>query len=87
MDSFDILVVILSVTLLVLLIASIVLVVSVLKLVKKLREITDTANEIMHDVEAVSDFFKKSTGTVAITTLLSNIVSKVTEFKGKKGKK
>lgn len=86
MDSFDILVVILSVTLFILLVVSILLVLSILKLVKKLREITDTAREIVDDVESVSSFFKKSTGTVAITTLLSNIVSRVTEFKGKKGK-
>ncbi len=86
MESFDILVALLSITLFILLIVSIILVISLIKLVKKLREITDTAREIVHDVETVSDFFKKSAGPVAITSLLSNIVSKVTEFKGKKGK-
>jgi hypothetical protein len=86
MDAFEILVVILSITLAILLIASIFLVVVLVKLVNQLRVISKKAEEIVDDVESVSGFFRKSAGPVAITSLISNIVSKVTEMKGKKEK-
>ncbi len=86
MDSYDILVVVLSITLAILLVVSIVLVIGLIKLVKQLRVISEKAEGIVDDVEAVSGFFRKSAAPVAITSLISNIVSKVTEFKDKKGK-
>jgi hypothetical protein len=87
MDAFEILVVILSITLAILLILTIILIVAITKLVNKLREISEKAEEVVNDVEAVSSFFRKSAGPVAITGLISNIVSKVAEFSNKKGKK
>lgn len=86
MDAFEILVVVLSVVLAILLVLTIILVMSIIKLVNKLRDISKKAEEVMDDVEAVSGFFRKSAGPVAITGLISNIVSKVTEI-SKKGKK
>lgn len=86
MDAYELLVVILSITLAILLIVSIIFVIAATKLVQKIRIITDKAEEIVDDVEAVSGFFRKSAGPVAITGLLSNIVSKVVDFKEKKGK-
>lgn len=86
MDAFEILVVILSIALAILLIASITLVVVLVKLVNQLRVVSQKAEEIVNDVETVSGFFRKSAGPVAITSLISNIVSKVTEMKGKKEK-
>ncbi len=86
MDAFEILVVILSIALAILLIASIFLVVVLVKLVNQLRVVSQKAEEIVNDVETVSGFFRKTAGPVAITSLISNIVSKVTEMKGKKEK-
>ncbi len=86
MDAFEILVIILSITLAVLLIASIFLVVVLVKLVNQLRIVSHKAEEIVDDVETVSGFFRKTAGPVAITSLISNIVSKVTEMKSKKEK-
>ncbi len=86
MDAFEILVIILSITLAILLIASIFLVVVLVKLVNQLRIVSHKAEEIVDDVETVSGFFRKTAGPVAITSLISNIVSKVTEMKGKKEK-
>ena len=86
MDAFEILVVILSVTLGILLVLCIVIAVYVIKLLKQLRAISDKAEEIVDDVEAVSGFFRKTAGPVAVTNLVSNIVDKVTEFTNKKGK-
>jgi hypothetical protein len=86
MDAFEILVIILSITLAILLTASIFLVVVLVKLVNQLRIVSHKAEEIVDDVETVSGFFRKTAGPVAITSLISNIVSKVTEMKGKKEK-
>jgi hypothetical protein len=86
MDSFDILVIILSIALGVFLIVGIVLLVGLVKLTKQLRIIAAKAEEVVDDVEAVSGFFRKSAGPVAITGMVSNIVSKVAEMANKKGK-
>lgn len=83
MDSYDILVIVLSITLGILLVVSIVFVSVLIKLVNQLRVISHKAEEIVDDVESVSGFFKKAAGPVAVTSLISNIVSKVSEFKKK----
>lgn len=88
MDSFDILVIILSVTLLILLVIAIFVGMAAYKLVQKLRDISAKAEDIVEDVETVSGFFKKSAAPVAITGFVSNIVSKIVELNNsKKGKK
>lgn len=86
MDSYDILVIVLSIALAILLVVSIVCVVALTKLIKQLQVISNKAEEIVEDVEAVSGFFRKSAGPVAVTSLISNIVSKVADFNNKKGK-
>jgi len=83
MDSYDILVIVLSIALGVLLIVSIVFVSVLIKLVNQLRAISKKAEEIVDDVESVSGFFKKAAGPVAVTSFISNIVSKVAEIKKK----
>lgn len=83
MDSYDILVIVLSIALAILLVVSIVFVSVLIKLVNQLRVISKKAEEIVDDVESVSGFFKKAAGPVAVTSLISNIVSKVSEFKKK----
>lgn len=83
MDSYDILVIVLSIALGILLVVSIVFISVLIKLVNQLRVISKKAEEIVDDVESVSGFFKKAAGPVAVTSLISNIVSKVSEFKKK----
>lgn len=87
MDAFEILVIILSVTLAILLVLCIIIAVGVIKLIKKLRVISDKAEEVIDDVEAVSGFFRKTAGPVAVTGMISNIVSKVADLTAKKGSK
>lgn len=87
MDSYDVLVVILSITLAILLVVSILLVVALIKLVNQVKLIVAKAEEIVDDVEAVSGFFRRNTPAMAITSLISNIVSKVTSNSGKKDTK
>lgn len=80
MDSYDILVIVLSIALAILLVVTIIFVSVLIKLVNQLRVISKKAEEIVDDVESVSGFFKKAAGPVAVTSLVSNIVSKVAEF-------
>ena len=88
MESYDILVIVLSITLFILLVVSIAVGLAAYKLVQKLRAITEVAEEIVDDVETVSSFFRKSAAPVAFTGFVSNIVSKIVELNnGKKGKK
>lgn len=87
MESYDILVIILSVTLFIFLVVAIAIGLAAYTLLKKLQGISDKAEEIMDDVETVSGFFRKSAAPVAITGFISNIVSKVVEITDKKGKK
>lgn len=83
MDTYDVLVIVLSITLAILLVVSIVFVSVLIKLVNQLRVISKKAEEIVDDVESVSGFFKKAAGPVAVTSFVSNIVSKVAEIKKK----
>lgn len=87
MESYDILVIILSITLFILLVVSIAVGIAAYKLVQKLRSITEVAEEIVDDVETVSSFFRKSAAPVAFTGFVSNIVSKIVELNKGKGKK
>lgn len=86
MDSYDVLVIILSIALGIFLIVGIILLIGLVKLTKQLRTIATKAEEVVDDVEAVSGFFRKSAGPVAITSMVSNIVSKVADMANKKGK-
>ena len=87
MDAYGILVIILSITLAILLILCIIVAISVNKLVKKLSIISDKAEEVINDVEAVSGLLRKTAAPVAMTGLISNIVTKVSEMANKKGSK
>lgn len=84
MDAFEILVIILSITLAVFLVLGIILTTVLIKLANQVRVITAKAEVVMDDVEAVSGFFRKTAAPVAIGNLLSNIVSTITDRK--KGK-
>lgn len=87
MDAYGILVIILSITLAILLVVCIVLGIALTKLVNQVRDITTKAEEIMDDVEAVSGFFRKTAAPVAVTSMISNIISKVTQHNSKRGGK
>jgi predicted PurR-regulated permease PerM len=87
MDAFEILVIILSTFLAIFLLLAIIVLTGIIKLVKQVRHITEKAEEVIDNVEEASELFKKSASTLTFANLVSNIVSKVNEFSGKKGKK
>ena len=71
------LVIILSVTLTIFLIVGIVLLSLLIKLTKKLREIADTAQTVVENVESASETLKKSAGPLAAGKFLINIADAV----------
>lgn len=83
MDAYGILVIILSVTLAIFLVLAIVLTVFVIKLVNTLRSIAAKAENIADNVEHVGELFRKTATPVAITNLISNMVSMFHKKKGK----
>lgn len=84
MDAYSTLVIILAIALAVFLVLAIILTSVLIKLVNQIRNITTKAEAVMDDVEAVSDFFRKTAAPVAIGNLLSNIVSMITDRRRKK---
>lgn len=87
MDAYGILVIILSITLAILLVICIILGVGLIKLTNQVRDIMVKADDIMEDVESVSNFFKKTATSISVAGIIGNIVSVVTGHnkKGKKG--
>ena len=86
MTAYNILVIILSSFLALFLILSIVLVISLIKLVKYLRQISQKAENVVEDVEAVGDFFRKASGPMALAKLIGSVVENFGNYK-RKGKK
>ncbi len=66
MESFDILVIILSITLAVFLILAIAATILFIKLMKKLNKASDTAQQAMHNVEAATGSLKRIADGTAI---------------------
>lgn len=83
--SLKILVIILSATLAVFLILSIVLVIKIIQIVNRIKVIIEKADALTNKAGEIADFFKNTTGPVAIGKMLANIHHSVFG-KGKKGK-
>lgn len=79
--SLTILVVILSITLILFLALAVALVIKLLQIASVIKRITLKAEDIADKAEAVTDFFEKSTTTVAVGKLLSNIFEVVNRKK------
>jgi len=86
MDAFEILVIILSITLAIFMVLAIILTFNFIKISQTVRSIVNKADSVMDDVESAAEFFKKTSVPIGITSLVANIVSKVTG-ENKKGKK
>lgn len=87
MDTgFDILVIILSVTLAIFLILAITVAILAIKLFKTLNRIADKAESVVESAETVGRFFKTASGPLAVFKLIHNIVEGVGQH-GKREKK
>jgi len=90
---FEALVIILSVMLALFLLLSIVLIVKFIQIVRQIKRVTDHAEEVVDKAEDIADFFKKSSGPMAVIKIIGNISesfqgvsSKFTTKKGRKKK-
>jgi F0F1-type ATP synthase membrane subunit b/b' len=71
-QAFQVLVVILSVTLAVFLVLAIIATTWLIKVLKNVNSITEKADRVAEDIEAAADNFKRNAGPVAaVQTLLS----------------
>ncbi len=87
MDSYDILVVGLSITLFILLVCIIVAIVIVIKILSELKKIVLKAEGVIDNVEQASNLFKKSAAPMVLTRLVANIVEAVTQNRSSKNSK
>ncbi len=83
----QILLIILSTFLAIFLLLGIVILVMTIKLMKQLRHVTEKAESIADNAEAISSFVGKAAGPVAITKLLLGIVESVREQTNKRSNK
>lgn len=75
MDStwFEVLVIILSSLLAIFLLLAITLAILLIKVVRQIRRITEHAEQVVDKAEDIAEFFRNTTGPVAVIKLLSNI--------------
>jgi len=87
MDTYEILVIILSTTLAVLLILSIILIINLIKITNHIKTITEKAESIADNVDSVGQFFKNAAGPVAVSKVVANIIESIRNKKDTKGDK
>lgn len=75
MDSYDILVIILSVMLIIFLGLAIVLSVYLVKLVKNIKEISDKAKELVSDASSVASTMKKAAAPTVVAKFVADQIS------------
>lgn len=87
MDSYDILVIFLSVTLAIFLTTAIVALVFLIKLLKKLNTATDSAMHAVENVESITDTLKNVANGSVVASAVSSLWEKVRTRNSKKGRK
>jgi hypothetical protein len=86
MTAAEILVIILSVALAVFLTLAIILTIYLIVIAKKIRNVADTAERTAGQVENVVAFMRKAAGPAMISKLVMDVVSRLGNRRGKKGK-
>ncbi|MBW3569299.1 hypothetical protein KY385_04180 [Candidatus Parcubacteria bacterium] len=88
---FEALVIILSIMLALFLLLGIVILVKFLQMLRQIKRITDHAEEVVDKAEYIADFFKHSSGPMAVIKIIGNISesfqSAAEKFSGKSKKK
>jgi len=74
MDSYDVIVIFLSVTLFIFLILSIVALVFTIQILKKVKMATETAQHAVENVEEITSHLKQASKATAVGTALSQLV-------------
>jgi len=87
MDSFELLVSVLSIVLIVLLILIIVIAIYAIRVMRHVDDISSKAARVMNSVETVGKVFEKSAGPVAISRIFSNVFESFKDSKSKNKEK
>lgn len=74
MDAFEILVIILSITLAIFLLLAIALTVALIKLVKQLNITAERTDNIVSNIESASDSIKNMAGPAAFISAISKLI-------------
>jgi len=86
MDSYDILVIILSITLAVFLILGITVLAYLVKFVKNLKEISDKAKGLIDDASSVVGTMKKAAGPTVVAKFVADQISNAVKNHANKSK-
>lgn len=70
---FEALVIILSIMLALFLLLGIIILIKFLQMVRQIKRITDHAEEVVDKAENIADFFKHSSGPMAVIKIIGNI--------------
>ena len=76
MDAFEILVIILSITLAIFLVLAIVATTYLIKILKKVDAITEHAESVAANIESASQKFRQAAGPAAMASLFAKFFSK-----------
>lgn len=76
MDAFEILVIILSVTLAIFLLLAIALTIALIKLVKQLNVTAERTDNIVSNIESASDSIKNMAGPAAIVSAIAKLIKR-----------
>lgn len=74
MDAYEILVIVLSITLAILLVLCISLVIILIRIFKRIDSISEKAEHFAGNLEEASEFFKNAAAPVAATKMFANII-------------
>lgn len=84
---FESLVIILSVMLALFLLLGIVILVKFIQIINQIKRITDHAENVVDKAEDIADFFKKSSGPMAVIKIVGNLSETFHEAAGKFNKR
>lgn len=87
MDTYQLLVVLLSVTLIAVLLALLIAIIYIIKILQHMQRISLQAEKVVDKVEHVGEFFKQGVGITSIARMVGTIVESVNNHKSQKGKK
>lgn len=86
MDTYEILVVLLSVTILIVLIAVIVALFYIIKILQHVNRISTQAERVVDKVESVSEFFKQGAGVSSIARVIGALAESAVSNHKRKNK-
>lgn len=86
MDTYEILVILLSVSLIGVLIATIVALIILIRILQQVQRLTARAEQVVDKVESVGEFFKNTAGISSVVKIVGGMVDAAKKHSNHKGK-